>query len=324
MKYYRAYRKRSFLYSVGFRFITHEMDLVSAIITTYKRAPQIVERAVRSVVEQTYQNLEIIVVDDSPPEYPYRDDIRKITEKYRDKREIRYLRHEQNKGACAARNTGIKDAKGLFVCFLDDDDEYAASKVEKQVRLLSGSDYAGLIYCNCLIVDDDTGEQMYQKKKFHRGNVHYQVLIRNFIGTTSFPLIRKECLIDAGGFDEELPACQDYDMWIRLCERYPVDFIDEPLVIYHNHSGDQITKNAGKRIIALNRIIHKNKAVLEKDKKLWCIFRLKLMDEYLRENDLNMVTKILSECFHKYPWLLKRYFFAVIQIAKTRMIGVRK
>ena len=146
MKYYRAYRKRSFLYSVGFRFITHEMDLVSAIITTYKRAPQIVERAVRSVVEQTYQNLEIIVVDDSPPEYPYRDDIRKITEKYRDKREIRYLRHEQNKGACAPRNTGIKDAKGLFVCFLDDDDEYAASKVEKQVRLLSGSDYAGLIY----------------------------------------------------------------------------------------------------------------------------------------------------------------------------------
>ena len=293
------------------------MELVSVIITTYKRAPQIVERAICSVAEQTYSNLEIIVVDDSPPDYPHRDDIRDITEKYRDKREIRYLRHEQNKGACAARNTGIRDAKGMFICFLDDDDEYAASKVEKQVKLLSGHNQIGLIYCNCLVVDDDTGKQMYQRKKFHRGNVHNLVLRSNFIGTTSFPLIRKECLIDTGGFDEDLPACQDYDMWIRLCERYPVDYIDEPLVIYHNHSGEQITKNASKRIIALTRIIHKNERILQEDKKLWCIFRLKLLDEYLREHNRNMAMKLLWECFHKYPWFLKKYFFAAVQIARN-------
>lgn len=294
------------------------MDLVSVIITTYKRAPQIVERAICSVVKQTYPNLEIIVVDDSPADYPFRDDIRDIAEKYREKREIRYLRHERNKGACAARNTGIKDAKGRFICFLDDDDEYAATKVEKQVSILSHSDNVGLIYCNCCVVDDDTGERIYQKKKFHKGNVYNLVLERNFIGTTSFPLIKKECLVSVGGFDEELPACQDYDMWIRLCERYLVDFIDEPLVIYHNHSGDQITKNAGKRINALTRLINKNEEVLQKNKKLWCIFRMKLMEEYLRENNQNMAIKLLRECFQKYPWLLKEYCLALIKISRNK------
>ena len=293
------------------------MELVSVVVTTYKRPPHIVERAIRSIVEQTYENIEIIVVDDSPSDYLYRDDIKQITEIYGKIRPLLYLQHEKNKGACAARNTGIKNSKGAFICFLDDDDEYVPIKVERQMKLLSNAPSDGLVYCGCIVTDDDTGERIVQKKKFYRGNVYKHILEKNFIGTTSFPLIRKQYLINVGGFDEELPACQDYDMWIRLCEHYSVDFINEPLVIYHNHSGDQITKSVSKRINALTRLIMKNEEAFQKNGKLRCIFQLKLMNEYLRENNKVMAKQILKECFLRYPWLLKQYFWASIQIIRN-------
>ncbi len=296
------------------------MELVSIIITTYKRESAIVERAVRSVARQSYSNKEILVVDDSPADYPYRNDIRELVSKYQSECNIAYYPHELNLGACAARNTGIKNSKGTFICFLDDDDEYDLLKVEKQVQFLSKDQSIAMVYCDCVVIDDETGERKRMDKKLYRGKVYESLLEKNFVGTTSFPLIRRECLINLGGFDTELPACQDYDMWLRICKEYSVDYIDEPLVLYHNHSGEQITKNPEKRIKGLLRLVNKNEDYLKEHKRLWSIFHVKIIPEYLRAKKYREAEQLFKQCICNYPWLLKTYIMIFGRIAKERLL----
>ena len=106
-------------------------ELVSAVIITYKRKPEIVKRALESVLSQTYRPLEIIVVDDSPCDYELRSQVRETVESFNE--EICYIQHEKNCGACVARNTGLKRAHGKYIAFLDDDDEWVSDKIEKQI-----------------------------------------------------------------------------------------------------------------------------------------------------------------------------------------------
>ena len=106
--------------------------LVSAIITTHNRGPDMVLRAVNSVLGQTYQNIEVIVVDDSLPSFAQRAEVERSVRSISDS--ILYLKHEACKGACAARNTGLNHAKGIYVGFLDDDDEWVPMKIEEQLK----------------------------------------------------------------------------------------------------------------------------------------------------------------------------------------------
>ena len=106
--------------------------LVSVIIPTYKRKLDYVSNALQSVLNQTYNNIEIIVVDDSPNDFPYRDEIKNYIEKLNDDRVI-YIRNEKNLGGSLSRNVGINASRGEYITFLDDDDEYMPGKVEKQL-----------------------------------------------------------------------------------------------------------------------------------------------------------------------------------------------
>ncbi len=295
------------------------MDLVSIVITTYKREPETVERAIQSVVQQSYRPIEIIVVDDSPSEYPYRPAIRNLADKYRNLCDIAYYPHERNMGACAARNTGLHKSKGTYIGFLDDDDEYDHLKVEKQAEILSKNSSIQMVYCNCAVVDDETGEKTYSQKKLYRGKVFDKLIEQNFIGTTSFPLIRRDCLTELGGFDVQLPACQDYDMWLRVCKENSVDYIDEPLVIYHNHKGEQITKDPRKRITGLLRIMEKNEDYLNSHNKAWVLFRIKLVNEYIRLGKSGEAFRLLSLCLLRYPWLLRIYIPTLGRIMKKAL-----
>ena len=300
------------------------MDLVSIVITTYKRDPGTVERAIQSVVQQTYRAIEIIIVDDSPSEYPFRNEIRDLVEKYQNSCDIAYYPHERNMGACAARNTGLNNAKGAYIGFLDDDDEYDHLKVEKQVAMLSKASAVSMVYCNCVVVDDETGEKTYSQKKLYSGKVYDQIIEQNFIGTTSFPLIRRDCLLKLGGFDVELPACQDYDMWLRICKECSVDYIDEPLVIYHNHKGEQITKDPQKRITGLLRIMAKNEDYLRIHNKAWVLFRIKLINEYLRLNKCGKALHLFTICLLRYPWLFRIYIPTLGRIIKKAFSAGRE
>ncbi len=133
--------------------------MVSVIITTYKREPEMVLRAIDSVLVQTFHDIEIIVVDDSPADFPARKDVRAAVEMRQNENariSIRYIAHSKNKGACVARNTGLEAATGEYIAYLDDDDEWLPEKIEKQMQVMQKSN-AGLVYCGNTVKNDRTG-----------------------------------------------------------------------------------------------------------------------------------------------------------------------
>lgn len=233
-------------------------ELVTAVITTYKRKPEIVERALKSILAQTYENLEIFVVDDSPADYPFRDEVAATVKQY-ENTGVRYIPHSRNMGACAARNTGLEAAAGTYIGYLDDDDEWLPEKIEKQVAVFEkGDENLGLVY-NCDIVqNEELGEIIYGKGYPLHGSVFQELLKKgNVIGGTSIPLMRTSALKEIGGFDISLKATQDYDVWLRIAEKYTIEFIDEHLNRYYIHKEGQITSNPENRLSARLHMIRK-------------------------------------------------------------------
>ncbi len=277
--------------------------MISVIISTHKREPSIISRAIESVLHQTYRNIEIIVVDDSPPDYYLRADVAATIHKYTIMTHdihIRYYAHEKNRGACAARNTGIKYAEGDYIACLDDDDEWLPTKLEKQLQEIESSG-AALVYCGCICRNDITGKETVRKTEYCRGSVFYKLLFQNFIDSTSIPLINKECLKSVGGFDEMMQSAQDYDLWIRIASQYTIDFIEEPLVIYHEHAGEQITSNPQKKINGLERLNKKYESYLNEDKRLWHRRNISITPYYAMAGNRGKAFHIWLKCVLKCP-----------------------
>lgn len=290
--------------------------LVSGIITTYKRSPEMVIRAAESILHQTYENMELIVVDDSPADYDERDDVKKAIEKLDG--QIQYIRHETNQGACAARNTGLKVAKGTVVGFLDDDDEWMPDKVEKMLPLFSDPQIA-LVYCGSHVIESWTGRTYPLNIEFVKEKVFEKLLCRNFIGSTSFPLIRKSALVEIGGFDTQLQASQDHDVWIRLSEKYKVDYIQEPLVKYCLHQGDNISSNPLKKIAGYERLNSKYQDYLKSHPKIFSKRLLTLCVEYAAAGDMRKACSVWIQAVIKNP-----VDFANIIKGLRNMIRARK
>ncbi len=225
------------------------MVLVSAVITTHKRSPDIVERAVKSVVSQTYTNIELLVVDDSPRDYELRDAVKQMVASYP---RTTYIAHEKTVGACAARNTGLSTAKGKYIAFLDDD-EWFPEKIEKQLTGFADDDVA-LVYCASEIFYPSSGRMERRMSEVYMGKVYAMLMMDNFIGSTSFPLLKTDCLRAIDGFDVLMQSAQDYDVWLRLSQRYLVNYIDKVLVRCYVHEGDPITKNPACKVAGLERI----------------------------------------------------------------------
>lgn len=262
---------------------------VTVIITTYKRNPEIVLRAVNSVRRQTYQNLEIIIVDDSPDDYSLRSEVRKSIEALQDHRII-YLCNECNIGACASRNCAIDRSTGAFIMYVDDDDEILEECVEKRVAKFDHSD-VGLVYSDCYILDDSKNikKRVFQEK--HRGFVFDQLIIKNFI--YAFPMVKKECFDVCGKFDIQMLAAQDYEMWLRIAEKYQIDYVDEPLAIVHLHAGERISTNPYKKIQGLERIHDIYQEYLNKHKYANHIRIIKLVPFYLLAGNVKYARKVL-------------------------------
>lgn len=257
--------------------------LVSAIITTYKRDPDIVMRAVRSVMEQSCKDLELIVVDDSPAAFAQRARVQESIEALDGN--VRYIPHPKNLGACAARNTGLQAARGTYVAFLDDDDEWMPEKIEKQLQAFT-DDRISLVYCGCINRNDCSGTDTIENAKTYSGYVFDRLIIDNFVGSTSFPLIRKDRLLQIGGFDPQMKSAQDFDVWLRLAESGMFGCVEEPLVIYHIHGGQRITTTPLCRIQGQERLIQKNAGYLKTHRKAWWTRHIRLAPEYASNRQL--------------------------------------
>ncbi len=241
-------------------------NLVSAVISTYKRSPEMVKRAAESVLNQTYKDIELIIVDDSPSDYDLRDDVKNMAESLNGN--VKYIRHEKNLGACAARNTGIQLANGEFIAFLDDDDEWLPEKIEKQIKKFVNEDVA-LVYCGNYTINSANNEKIISNTQYHNGYVFDILIFDNFISSCSYPLIRKSVIKELGGFDIKMPAAQDLELWLRIAKKYKIDYVPEPLVNYYIHDGEKITKNHHKKVEALQRLLDLNMDYLKTNKKAY-------------------------------------------------------
>jgi glycosyltransferase involved in cell wall biosynthesis len=208
------------------------MPKVSVIIPTHNRA-SFLPAAVQSVLNQTFQDFEVIVVDDASD-----DETPAVMRSFTDPR-ITYVRHDSNKGQGETRNDGIRRATGEYIALLDDDDEWLPQKLEKQVHLLDGSStMVGLVYTGFRKIDARTREVVGEVVPDRRGYVFEEIARRNWIGTCSTVLCRRSCLKIAGLFDETLVAGVDYDLWLRISRQYQVEYIKDPLVNYNVHNSN--------------------------------------------------------------------------------------
>ena len=230
---------------------------VSVIIPTYNRA-RMVGRAIQSVLNQIYQDFELIVADDAST-----DNTEEVVKSFKDER-LRYIRHEKNSGTSVApRNTGIKAARGEYIALLDSDDEWLPEKLEKQIdKFNSVSPDIGLIYTGYIGVTEQTGKTFVEIMPCERGDVFSLMVERNLLGSLTV-LIRKECFQKAGVFDRELLALQDWDMWIRIAKYYKFDFVPEVLAKYYIH-GQQNQASLERVIQGTDRITRKYHDYLSK------------------------------------------------------------
>lgn len=223
--------------------------LVSVIIPTYSR-PTYLRRCLESVLNQTYKNIEIFVVDDNNPETEARIETEKIMNEYVNRKNVTYLKHNFNKNGSAARNTGWKHSSGKYITFLDDDDEIDESKIQKQVECLEKLDKSwGACYTAYKLIKEYGSNQISTENR--SGDCYVDALMRTmFMGSGSNLFLRKKVVDEIGGYDESFQRNQDIEFLVRVLENYKLAYVDEVLLtIYQegnriNRSFEQIDKYA--------------------------------------------------------------------------------
>ncbi len=211
----------------GFEGNMIKVPLVSVIIPTYNSAHYIVE-ALESVFEQTFQDFEIIVIDDGSI-----DGTGEVLKKYGER--IRFL-FQDNGGPASARNRGIRIARGEYIAFLDADDIWLPTKLEKQVGLFHQSEHLGMVTTGVCSFDEKGvfGFSTNKRKILMEGDIARNIFLRSNVGTPTV-MVRKEIFDNIGSFEENIRQAEDDNMWIRIAAHYEVALIDEVLIKVRNH-----------------------------------------------------------------------------------------
>jgi glycosyltransferase involved in cell wall biosynthesis len=200
---------------------------VSVIIPSYNATKRLSD-AVNSALEQTYRDIEIIVVDDNDPLSDGRRNTEKIMSQYVDNPAVRYIKHDKNRNGAAARNTGIKNAKGYYICFLDDDDIFYDSRVEKCVEFMESTE-ADAVYTDVDIFKNDIFTE--NRKASASGHPWKDILLNEgLLGTGSNLFLKKDFTEDIGCFDEDFIRYQDLEFMIRYTRKYTLFALNQTLV----------------------------------------------------------------------------------------------
>jgi len=231
--------------------IRSQSPLVSVIIPTFNRAWSI-SKAVDSVLEQDYPNIELIVVDDGST-----DNTENILLSYSDSI---HLIQQENKGVSMARNTGISAASGELIAFLDSDDYWYPEKISAQVDFFNAHPKAFICQTDEIWVKN--GVRVHPKKHHKKLNgMIFTPSLGLCLISPSAVMIRKNLFDRVGVFDESLPACEDYELWLRVTSRYPVSLINKTLTVKTGGHIDQLSSAScldKYRISALLKILNSN------------------------------------------------------------------
>lgn len=202
---------------------------ISVVIPTYNRRESL-KRALSSVLAQKGVSFEVIVIDDGST-----DDTRSLIAK--EFPEIRYYFFE-NQGPAAARNRGIEKAKGQWIAFLDSDDEWKPGKLQAQMDFLKNNPEMKICQTEEIWIRNGVRVNPMKKHKKYGGWI-FEKCLPLCVVSPSAVMLEKTLLNDAGLFDESFPACEDYDLWLRISARYPVGLIEKPYVIKYGGHADQ-------------------------------------------------------------------------------------
>lgn len=223
------------------------MPRVTVIIPTYKRSVEFLSRAVKSVIDQTYKNIEIIVIDDSPSNYIERDNIKKYMDSIVNQ-DIKYYQNEKNMGGSLARNRGIELATGEYISFLDDDDEYMPEKIEKQIKfmLYGGNDlsFSNMIMYNSSGIVVDFREYTDIPAFDNESLLHYH-LMHHMTGTPTF-MFKTNKLREIGGFEDAKMGQEFYLMLKSIEKGLSIGYIPECDVKVYKHEEGGITQGKNK------------------------------------------------------------------------------
>lgn len=225
------------------------MPKVSVIIPTYNRASFLLE-AIDSVFNQSYQDFELIIIDDGSD-----DDTREVLVPYQNRLSYYY---QENSGISKARNRGLSFAQGEYVAFLDSDDQWKRRKLERQMEIFEGTDEAQMCYTDETWIRNGIRVNPKKVHQKYSGWI-FEHCIPLCIISLSSAMMHRGLFDTVGTFDEKLPACEDYDLWLRVSLITPIQFIPEPLIVKSGGHPDQLShKYWGMdrfRITALEKIL---------------------------------------------------------------------
>ncbi len=223
----------------------------SIIIPTYNRI-ELLEKAIQSVIKQTYLNFEIIVVNDNPLD---KIEIDILIKKY-DK--VKVIHHLNSKGASSARNTGIINSTGEIIAFLDDDDFWLPEKLTMHLREHQNKPAVGLVYSDCLYVYNNPFiKDLIRSTPLPLNLIESMGKVEFCPSTCSVVSIKRECVEKCGLFDETLVNLEDWDYWFRIAHFFEFSRISKVLAHYNWHLGDRTSHDESKRRTGLNQVCNK-------------------------------------------------------------------
>lgn len=252
--------------------------LVSIIVPTYKRNVDFLSRAINSILNQSYKNIEIIVVDDSPETYEYRKNVSKYMKSIVERNNnVIYIQNEVNLGGSLARNRGIETATGEYTTFLDDDDEYKPEKIEKQIKYMQTYD-CDLTFSNMIMYN--TEGKVVDVREYHdipsykKESLLKYHLMKHMTGTPTF-MFKTEKLREIGGFEDAKMGQEFYLMLKSIEHNLKIRYIDDCDVIVYKHNGEAISNGKNKIIGEKNLYEFKQKyfPILTKKEQRFIRFR---------------------------------------------------
>jgi glycosyltransferase involved in cell wall biosynthesis len=273
------------------------MPKVSVIIPTWNR-PELLRDALVSVLRQTEQDFEVLVVDDHSEHGVAEKIVRDLGD-----RRIRFIRQPRHRGVGAARNVGIVRASAPYIAFLDDDDEWLPEKLSVQLRVLEGSppNIAG-VYSARLTVYRETGQV---------STVRFRRSFRPWHGnviTTSSLLVRRRCFDVVGVFDERLTAGGDWDMWLRIASQFRFEYIDQVQVKYTVHQKSIERENPLRHAPSRELILRKHAELFGRHPRSFAGRYMRLGLLYYRHGEVQQARRTLRMAIHIWPFALGAYW----------------
>ncbi|MGK7895656.1 MAG: glycosyltransferase [Xenococcus sp. (in: cyanobacteria)] len=291
---------------------------VSVIISTHNRPVQL-RRAYDSVCNQTRIPEEIIIIDDASEsliteslKYQFSPDQEissKINKSFQNLEPITIIkRFATSQGACKARNYGAAIATGDIIMFLDDDDSWEATKIQDQLNIFNTNPQIGLVYSGKLIVKEKAREKiLYKVTPRAEGNLYPEILYDNLIGSTSSVAMKKELFQQVGGFDVKMPALQDYDLWIRCCQKTLIGHDNSYNLRYTiaERPQHQITGQSHRQIDAVKIMLKKYQREITQQgfiniRKIYAA-KIFYIAKSLRSQNLLAATSWILKSFWQYP-----------------------